>query len=136
MINDHRSSHGDRQTAWARICGEFDEIQNRATLYGCERRLETLVENTRRGDRRMVLWDGLLGEIAARAADARRTTWRDPDPVAGAWPSPLDSDNSGFACPDGLCNRRAAASFGERPRCALLALVMTDLSQDVPGSAG
>jgi hypothetical protein len=136
MIDSYRSPHGDRPAAWARICDGFHDIQDRATRFGYDQRLATLVERTRQGDRRIVLWDALLGEMAARAADARFMTWRDPNQTAGAWPSALDPDGTGFACPGGLCNRRAAPSLGERPRCALLRRGMIDLGSDCPESAG
>lgn len=136
MIDSYRSPYSDRLAAWARICEAFHDIQDRAARFGYDQRLTTLVERTRRGDRRIVLWDALLGEMAARAADTRFMTWRDPDPTAGAWPSQLDPDGSGFTCPGNLCSRRAAPSLGESPQCALLHRSMTDLGPGGPGSAG
>ncbi|HEX4724191.1 MAG TPA: hypothetical protein VH333_16865 [Pseudonocardiaceae bacterium] len=136
MIDSYRTPYGDRQAAWARICDGFHDIQDRAARFGYDQRLATLVESTRQGDRRIVLWHALLGDIAARAADARLMTWRDPGSAAAAWPSALDWDRSGFVCPDNLCNRRAAPSLGERPRCALLCRTMTDLGSDNPRSPG
>lgn len=136
MIDGYRSTHRDQPAAWARICDAFHDIQDRADLYGYEQRLATLVECTRQGDRRIVLWHALLGEMAALAGEMRLVTWRDPNPAAEAWPSPLDPDGTGFVCPGRLCNRRAAPSLGEKPQCALLHRSMTDLGSGDPGSAG
>lgn len=130
MTGGDRSPHADVRAAWARICDDFPDLRDRATEYGYEERLAKLVERTRGGERRIVLWDMLLGELAARAGDERFMTWRDPTRADGAWPSPLDPDRTGFACPGGLCDHRAAWSPGERPWCALFGRPMTDLGPD------
>lgn len=130
MTAGSRSPYGDELAAWARICDDLPDICDRATQFNREEKLKALLERTRRGDRKLVLWDMLLGELAALAGDARFMTWRDPDQVAGAWPSSLDPDRTGFVCPGDLCNRRAAPSPGARPRCALLDCAMTGLGSE------